>query len=166
MRETSKSLTLDAFIARLSDEDAGHARVAASQMDALEKRVAHLAEVDAKFARWAVWTLVAFVVGAVAAVVRTWPIGLVYALIGPIGIVALMSGLPGLALVYAFRVRERTSIDNQKIELNRHHFLPHGAYYFPPETDSGQGCVVEITERPPERRRYTRYDHLRPGRIW
>ena len=161
-----QSLPLDVFLARMDDDEAGHARVAASEIDELGRKVAHLSDVEIGYAPYAKAAAVAFVIGAAIALVRYEPMLTAYRVLGPMVVVFLIGALPIIGMVYALHVRERTIADNRMIELNRQFFVPYGGFYFPPTENANAGRVVEIPERPPEHRRYSRYDDIRPGRIW
>ena len=159
-------LPLEVFLARMEDAEAGQARVAAAEIDDLGRRVGHLEGAESRYTPYALVAAVAFVIGALIVLVRTEPMVSAYALLGPMGVLALIVALPIIGAVYALHVRERTIADNRMIELNRQYFVPYGGFYFPPGKSAAAGRVVEIPDRPPEKRPFSRYDDIRPGRIW
>lgn len=161
-----QTLPLGVFLARMDEQEAEYARTAATRMDELERQIAHFDDVDVRYAKYSLWALIPFTIGALTAFVRSEPFGTIYSLIGPMGVVALICGLPAVGLTYALKVRDRTTADQQMLELNRQYFVPYGGYYFPGIGGSGTGRVIEIDEPAPFYRRYSRYDHIRPGRLW
>lgn len=160
------SLPLDVFLARMDEDEAGYARAAAAQMDELEQQIAHFGDIDVRYGKYALYALIPFALGATTAFVRSEPFGTIYDALGPNGVIGLICILPAVCLVYALKVRDRTSADLRMLELNRQHFVPYRGYYFPSARHDGAGRVVEIDEPPRDFRRFSRYDYVRPGRIW
>lgn len=166
MAKPTGTLPLNVFVARMDESEAELARNAAEEIDTLNREVRHLNDVELGYLPYAKWSAVAFVIGASAALIRVEPIKVIYDVIGPMGAILLMAFLPGVGLFYALQVRHRTAADLKILELNRQYFAPYGGYYFPAENGIGGGRVVEIDEPKPYFRRYSRYDYVRPGRLW
>lgn len=165
-RDQRPPVDLATFLAELPPDAAGDARAAAHRMDELERSIDPIRDIEARYA-WAAWLALAFFIAG--AIIVLWPgewAAAVFAVIGRLGVVAMLSGLPLLGFAYGMATRDRSRVDLNKIVLNRKHFLPHGAYYFPPEDPRGEGRVVFIEVRPEPKRRYTRHDHVRPGQLW
>jgi len=61
---------------------------------------------------------------------------------------------------------KRSQADMQNFDLNKEIFLPHGAIYFPSNSEADEQMVtlVEVQETP--FRRPSRWDNVKPGAIW
>ncbi len=160
-------MSLQAFINGFGNEhEAEEAQRAARKMDVLERSIDDIRDLEERFRPLVIGAAIAFAIGATIILFpHEWTFA-VYRTIGPFGVVALLSGLPLLAAAYTVRVRKRSIVDLNKIALNRKHFVPHGGYYFPSETPDEMGHVIRMTFRPPEKRRWTKWDYVRPGRLW
>lgn len=169
MTEQTKpeQVSLQAFVGSFGNEDAAdEARRAAHKMDVLERSIDDIRDLEERFRPLVIGAAIAFAIGAVIILVpHRWTFA-AYQLIGSFGVVALLSGLPLLGAAYTVRVRKRSIVDLNKIALNRKHFVPHGGYYFPSEAPGGAGHVIRMTFRKPERRRWTKWDYVKPGRLW
>ena len=163
MSRARERVSLDAFLAPLSDEDAGAARAAAARIDDLARVGAAIEGIERRFLPWAIGGAVLFVLGL-------WLLIHPGVLPGPVMTLSL-AALPGVAATYAWRVRDRTKADNAAEALNREHFLPHGGLYFP--ADERGACVVRVDYTPPppelplsQAPRDPRKKAVRAGRIW
>ncbi|MGF1650893.1 MAG: hypothetical protein ACFCUN_10620 [Hyphomicrobiaceae bacterium] len=166
-RKTSQSspetLGLETFLTRLEPEAAAAARSAAMRMDEIEREIAHLEDVELNF----IWPLrvgiVTFLVGAAIILLPGETTAAIYRWLGP-GLVVVMLGiLPLSGLWYGWQVRERSRGDFNKIALNRKHFVPHGAYYFPSAGGAGHVVIVDFRD---EKVPFSRFDYVRPGQLW
>ncbi len=142
----SETLTLEAFLARLPEEDAAQARVAAARIDALEREIGPPGWIERNLAWLAVAAGVLFVLG-VGGLIGI--LGWVRAMFGLGGVTLMVAAFPALVLAYLWSVRGRTRADYEKMELNEKHFLPHGGYYF--GASAGVGTVVRTRPKSGEK---------------
>ena len=156
-------IPLPAFLARLSDEDAGHARVAAETMDELESRAFPLRGVEQRLAPYFYVACVAFVLGLLIFIGGDNFFFGLFSWIDSLGVTLLLSGLPLLGFYYAFRVRNRTQADASAFELNQKHFMPHNAIYFPAGGPGEQPWVILIDPDTGYKPKPTKYDKVKPG---
>jgi len=165
-RPPSEILSLEAFLERIDDEVAvSEARVAAAKMDALERSIDDVRDLEQQYAWLAIAAAVAFVAGAVIVLFPGETMATVYQIVGPFGVVMLLGGVPLLGLIYGLKVRHRSYVDLNKIALNRKHFVPYGGYYFPAERPEDPARVIVTTFRE-DKRPFSRHDHVRPGASW
>ena len=142
----SETLTLEAFLAGLAEEDAARARVAAARIDALEREVGPPGWIERNLMRLALAALVLFLLG-VGGLIGV--LGWVRAVFGLGGVTLMVAAFPALMLAYLWSVRRRTGADYDKMELNEKHFLPHGGYYF--GASAGVGTVVRAQPKSGEK---------------
>ncbi len=142
----SETLTLEAFLAGLAEEDAAQARVAAARIDALEREVGPPGWIERNLMRLALAALVLFALG-VGGLIGV--LGWVRVMFGLGGVTLMVAGFPALMLAYLWSVRGRTQADHEKMELNEKHFLPHGGIYFGAANEGGK--VVRIDWKPGEK---------------
>ncbi len=132
---------LEVFLAGLPEENAARARVAAARIDALEREIGPPGWIERNLIVLALVSAVLFVAGAGGLLgIFAWG----RAIFGLGGITLMVSAFPGLILVYLLSVRGRTRVDDEKMELNKAHFMPHGGAYF------GGGRVVQVDWKPRE----------------
>ena len=137
--QRTRTLKLEAFLAGLPDEAAGHARVAAARIDALEREVAPPGWIERNMLLLAVSALVLFVIGAGGLLgIFGWG----RAVFGLGGVTLMVAAFPALMLAYLLTVRGRTAADHEKMALNEKYFLPHGGLYFGAAV--GDGTVVRV----------------------
>jgi hypothetical protein len=142
----SETLNLEAFLSRLTEEDAAEARVAAARIDALERAVGPPGWIERNLMRLALAALVLFAIGAGGLFgVFGWG----RAVFGLGGVTLMVAAFPALMLAYLWSVRGRTGADYEKMELNEKHFLPHGGYYF--GASAGLGKVVRAQSKSGEK---------------
>ena len=122
-----ETIPLEAFLAELPEPEAEEARVAARQIDALEREIGAPGWLERHLVGLGLGTLLLFTAGVVLLVLRAT------GLVGFAGlelVVPLLAAFPALVLAYLWSVRGRTRLDREKMELNDRHFLPHGGAYF------------------------------------
>ena len=142
MAETPEAVDLETFLAGLPAEDAAELRVAAAEIEALEREVGPPGWIERNLVTLTLTSLVLFALGLAGL------IGVLAGLTGVIGlggIVLLVAAFPVLMLAYLWSVRGRTRVDKAKMTLNDRHFLPHGGVYFGAR---GNGKVVRVA--PPQ----------------
>ncbi len=147
----SETLTLEAFLARLPEEDAAQARVAAARIDALEREIGPPGWIERNLMRLVLAALALFVLG-VGGLIGV--LGWVRAVFGLGGVTLMVAAFPALMLAYLWSVRGRTGADHEKMALNEKYFLPHGGLYFgaaPGDSESGSGKVVRVDWKPGEK---------------
>ncbi len=167
MNKTAKSDTqripLPAFLARLNDEDAGHARVAAETMDELESRAFPLRGIEQRLAPFFYVACIAFILGLLIFILGDEFLFGLLSWVDNLGVTFLLSGLPMLGFYYAFSVRGRTQADARAFELNQKHFMPHGGIYFPAGGPGEQPWVIMIDAGAGYKPKPSKYDHIKPG---
>jgi hypothetical protein len=136
----AESLTLEEFLAGLTDEDAGHARVAAARIDALERAIGPPGWIERNLIPLVAVSLVLFVIGA-GGLFGVFGFG--RAVFGLGGVALMVAAFPALMFAYLLSVRGRTGADNEKMELNEKYFLPHGGIYFGAAVGSGKVVRVD-----------------------
>jgi hypothetical protein len=142
----SETLTLEAFLAGLAEEDAAQARVAAARIDALERKIGPPGWIERNLMRLALAALALFVLGVGGLIgVFIW----VRAGFGLGGVTLMVAVFPALMLAYLWSVRGRTGADHEKMALNEGYFLPHGGLYF--GAANGGGKVVRVDRKPAEK---------------
>ena len=159
-------VALDVFLQDLEDTAAGEARAAAQKMDDLERSIDHLRDVETQYRWFAVTAALMFVAGTVVVLYPSDWSAMVYRTLGPLTFIVMIGTLPVLGGVYAFTVKDRTRADLNKAALNKKHFVPHNAYYFPAEQAGLSGRVVFFQPTKSPKRRFSRYDAIRPGQLW
>ncbi len=162
----NRSMSLEAFLENLPQEEAANARVAAARMDELERSIDGLRDIEHRFMPYAIFSGVLFIIATVTVFGMHPVLGEARRIMGEVGLAAMLGALPALVIVYGFRVRERTRADSATLKLNNAHFLPHGGLYFPASTPDEAARVVLVDKSSEPSRRITKYDHIRPGRIW
>ncbi|MEM9357005.1 MAG: hypothetical protein AAGB04_12405 [Pseudomonadota bacterium] len=156
-------IPLPVFLARLSNEEAGHARVAAETMDDLEARTYHLRGIEQRLAPYFYVACIAFVLGLLIFIIGNDFFFGLFSWVDNLGVTILLSGLPVLGFCYAFRVRSRTHADARAFELNQKHFMPHSAIYFPAGGPAEQSWVILIDQDAGYKPKPSKYDHVKPG---
>lgn len=142
MSNAGEKVSLNVFLADLTDDAAAEAKTAAAKIDELA-RVGHAMHgIEDRFKPYAIAAGALFVLGLVLFflpdVINRW-----------FSFLCLIA-LPGICAVYAFRTRERTWADKDIDEFNKKHFLPHGGIYFP-RSDTPAGVIrVNYTAPAPE----------------
>jgi hypothetical protein len=142
----SETLTLEAFLSRLTEEDAAEARVAAARIDALERAIEPPGWIEQNLMQLTLVALVLFVLG-VGGLIGV--LGWIRAMFGLGGVTLMVAAFPALMLTYLWLVRGRTRADYEKLELNERWFLPHGGFYF--GAANGGGKVVRVVWNPGEK---------------
>jgi len=156
-------VTLEAFLAGLADGQAANARAAAARIDEIARIGDAMEGIERRTIPWAILAGLTFIGGLWLfmhpGLVNRWLV------------TACLAALPGVAIAYAWRVRDRSRADAETETLNRAHFLPHGGIYFPP--GDGPACVVRVDYTPPppelplsQAPRDPRKKPLGAGRIW
>jgi len=142
-------LELDEFLSLLTVEDAAQARSAAARIDALEREIGPPGWIERNLLVLALVSVIFFVLG-LGGLLGFFAWG--RAIFGLGGITLMVSAFPGLMLAYLWSVRGRTRADAKKMELNKAHFLPHGAVYFgnAPDSRPGRGQVTRVDWNPDE----------------
>ena len=156
-------IPLPVFLARLTDEEAGHARVAAEKMDDLESRAFPVRGIEQRLAPYFYVACVAFVLGLLVFIFGDKFFFGLFSWVDNLGVTFLLSGLPVLGFFYAFQVRSRTQADAQAFQLNQKHFMPHSAIYFPVGGPGEQSWVVMIDKDAGYKPKPSKYDHVKPG---
>lgn len=159
-------VSLEVFLAELSDEAAGAARVAANKMDDLERTVDDVRDIESRYGWVAALAGLAFVLGAVIVFYPSELVQPISDALGPFVITMMVISLGLVGLAYGFVVRRRSAVDATKQDLNREHFVPHKAYYFPPESQRDRGRVVFFEPRKLKAVRVGPHDDVRPGSSW
>ena len=139
MAETEHIVSLDAFLARLTDEDAAELRALAAQIDALEREVGPPNWIERNILWLGAAALALFGLG-LAAFIGGFT-GMMTA-VGLGGVVLMVAGFPALIFAYLLSVRSHTRIDDRKMELNEKHFLPRGGVYFGAAHGDGKVLLV------------------------
>ena len=142
----SETLTLEAFLAGLAEEDAAQARVAAARIDALEREVGPPGWIERNLTWLVAAALVLFAIGAGG---LFGIFGRGRAVFGLGGVTLMVAAFPALMLGYLLSVRGRTRADHETMVLNESHFLPHGGLYF--GAADGLGKVVRVDWKPGEK---------------
>ncbi|MEO1709238.1 MAG: hypothetical protein AAFR70_03125 [Pseudomonadota bacterium] len=159
-------VSLDVYLSELSDEEAGEARAAAERMDALERTIDDVRDLEQRYWWLGVVTGLLFVFGAFVTLYPSpfteWVLGT----FGLMGVSAMTAAFGLLVLAYGFIVRRRSAVDTIKQELNKAHFVPRDAYYFPPEGAGETGRVVFFTPRKLKPIIAGPHDNVRPGASW
>ena len=141
----SETLNLEAFLSRLTAEDAAQARVAAARIDALERAIGPPGWIERNMAPLAVAALVLFAIGAGGLFgIFGWG----RAIFGLAGVTLMVAAFPALMLAYLLSVRGRSRADYDKMKLNEKHFLPHSGLYF--GAPDGSGKVMRVEREPRE----------------
>ncbi|MEM1307660.1 MAG: hypothetical protein AAGG99_09050, partial [Pseudomonadota bacterium] len=150
----------------LAAEQAGPARVAAHRMDQLERSIDDVRDIEGRYS-WVGWLAGALFIAASAVVLFPGEtMAPVFGLLGPLILTAMSVGLGLVIIIYGAVVRRRSEADAEKQALNREHFVPHDAYYFPPEQIGTRGRVVRFTPRKLKPRMAGPHDNVRPGTSW
>lgn len=158
--------TIDMFAGELDQEQAANVRVAAHTMDELERSIDDVRDVETRYWWVGAIAVVAFLVGASIVLYPGGMMEQIYRTIGPLVVTLLVVGFGLVCIAYGFAVRRRSAVDQEKFELNRQHFVPHNAYYFPPEAPGAAGRVVHYKPRKLKAVRSGPHDNIKPGRIW
>ncbi len=145
MAERRESIDLEAFLAVLPDAEAAAARAAAARIDALEKSIGPPGWIERNLIPLAVIALALFVLG-VAGLLGSFDWG--RAAFGLGGVTLMVSVFPILVVAYLWSVRGRTEVDQEKMDLNDRHFLPHGGLYF--GASDGDGKVLQVYRPEPD----------------
>jgi hypothetical protein len=162
----SEPISLEQFLAELEPDLAEQARVAAIRMDELERSINDQRDIERRYWWVAAIAAVFFVFGAVLVLVPGEMTKPIYEVVGPFLTTLMICGLGIVGLVYAYLVRDRSNVDEEKFALNREHFVPHNAYYFPPEAPGEAGRVVRFTPRKMKPVMMGPHDRVQPGRSW
>jgi len=159
-----KRVQLEAFLSGLPEEVVESVRQAATKMMRNEDVSLRLRGVETELRPFFISAVIAFVAGAGFLVFFSKTGGFLDEFSGawPI-LTAALGFLPLLLAYYAFRIRARSQADVENFNLNKEFFLPHGAIYFPSDSDEGEQMVtlVEVKDAP-----RSKYDYLKPGSIW
>lgn len=163
---TNHPIALDEFLASIDPELAASARVAAVRMDDLERSIDQVRDIEVRY--WWVAAIAAclFLLGTIVVLVPGQYTAPIYAILGPFLITIMICSLGIVGLVYGYLVRDRSNVDDEKFELNREHFVPHNAYYFPSEIPDAAGRVVRYTPRKLKPVMMGPHDRVKPGRSW
>lgn len=159
-------MPLEEFLRDLDPEVAGAARAAAARMDELERSIDHQRDIEWRYWWVAALAAVFFVFGTSLVLVPGEWTAPIYAVVGPMLTTLMICGLGIVGLVYAYLVRDRSNVDEEKFALNREHFVPHNAYYFPSEVAGQPGRVVRYTPRKLKAVMMGPHDRVLPGRSW
>jgi len=166
MARVPERIPLSAFLEGLPAEAADQLRDVATIMLRNEQAAVELRGVEAELRPYFYFSVCSFIAGLVAILYFSEPGGLVDRIDGswPV-VIAALGFLPGLMTYYAFRIRKRSQSDVQNLDLNKAHFVPHGAIYFPSDSEADEQMVtlVDAQQAPG---RPSRYDRLKPGTIW
>ncbi len=167
MTETEqKRIALDEFLAGLPQERAEKAREAARRMLDNERTSARLRGIEAELKPFFIAAVVSFVIGLVILLFFSQPGGFLDRVSGGWPLLAAALGfLPAVLAYYAFRIRGRSAVDQENYELNKTHFLPNGAIYFPSDR-AGETQMVTLVEVDETAGARSKYDKLKPGAIW
>lgn len=159
-------IDLDLFLANLPGAEAGQLRAEAARIDELERYAMPVRGIEQTL-RWPfIIAVVMFLAGLALFIVDNRHLEISRVWIGDIGLCVLLGALPVLTIYYAFKVRWRTRADKLAFDINKRHFLPHGALYFPASGTTEKPAVVIVDETLAYRPKPTKNDKLRPGAIW
>jgi len=166
MARVPERMPLSTFLDGLPAEVADQLREVAAVMLRNERAAVELRGVEAELKPYFYASVCSFIAGLIAILYYSEPGGLVDRIDGswPV-LIAALGFLPGLMVHYAFRIRKRSQADAQSLELNRQHFLPHGAIYFPSDSEAEEQMVT-LVEAHEARGRRLRFDRVKPGAIW
>lgn len=157
---------LNQFVDRLPKDAGESVREAADVMLRNELSAVPLRGVEAELRPFFIAAVLSFIVGLVVLIFFSETGGFLDQVAGawPI-LTAALGFLPAVLAYYAIRIRKRSQADIQNFDLNKEHFLPHGAIYFPSDSEAAEQMVtlVEVGEAPGRR---SKYDSLKPGTIW
>lgn len=168
MAAAPQRIPFNQFIERLPQEAADEVLAAARIMLANEKAAMQLRGVEAELRPFFITAALSFVAGIVILLFYSQPGGFLDQVAGawPI-LTAVLGFLPGLLAYYAIRIRKRSQADIQNFDLNKDVFLPHGAIYFPSDSDLAEQMVTMVeAKEPAPARRVSHYDRLRRGASW
>ena len=166
-KQQPERITLDAFLDGADGATAAQLRAIAAKIDELEKRTSKITEAEASMFPAIVGGGLMSLLGTAAMVSGVEAYNMFEGIIGKVGITILLAGLPVALAAYGLRVYPRSVADTQKMDLNKAHFLPHGALYFPADGASDeQACVVLVDTEGHKPLTKGRMDNLTPGRIW
>ncbi|MEO1719395.1 MAG: hypothetical protein AAFR23_04100 [Pseudomonadota bacterium] len=157
---------LETFLSGMSDEAAGAARVAAHKMDRLERSIDDIRDIEWRYMWVGVIAAVLFIAGAFVVLYPGETVAPIFQALGPMVLTLMIVGLGLVIIVYGAVVRRRSAADEEKQALNREHFVPHDAYYFPPEMPGEIGRVVRFTPRKMTPKRAGPHDNVKPGTSW
>ncbi|HUS95430.1 MAG TPA: hypothetical protein VMX97_01685 [Hyphomicrobiaceae bacterium] len=157
---------LESFLAGLPEEDASGLRAIASRMDEFERHALPVRGIERELRIPFLIAVVLFAIGLFLIFSGGWILVQARRTIGEPGLAALLGALPGLAAYYAYRVRWRTRADTQNFDLNREHFLPRGAIYFPATDAQGEAWIVRVAPDSGYKPKPSKNDKLKPGWIW
>jgi hypothetical protein len=159
-------VSLNRFLAGLPDETADELRDVARVMIGNEQIATPLRGIELELRPFFITAGLSFIAGMVLLIYFAEPGGFLDRLDGgwPL-LIASLGFLPALLGYYAFRIRRRSQADVENFDLNKVHFLPHGAIYFPSDSgiDEQMVTLVEAVEQPIRR---SKWDKLKPGAIW
>lgn len=157
-------IPLEAFLERLPPDDAEAAREAAERMRLNEQFASRMRGVEKELAPYFITAGVSFVIGVIAILFFADPGGLVNRIDGAWPIVtASLAFLPLVLVIYAVRIRKRSVVDMDNVDLNQAHFLPHGAIYFPSDAPVGEQVVTLVEIKAPANAWRQKYDRARFG---
>lgn len=158
-------VTLEKFLAGLSSEAAEPLHDVVATMMSNEQVAVRLRGIEAELKPFFITGALSFVAGLIAIIYFAEPGGLVDRITGawPL-VIAALAFFPTVLGYYAIRIRKRSQADIQNFDLNKEHFLPHGAIYFPSDSAASEQMVtlVEIGAPPPK----SKFDYMKPGTMW
>lgn len=162
-----KRKPLDQFLAELPNDAAEQIRGAAAIMMRNEQAAARLRGIELELKPFFIAATISFVVGVIVLLFYAEPGGLLDRITGawPL-LTAALGFLPAVLAYYAARIRKRSQADMQNFDLNKELFLPHGAIYFPSDSEADEQMVTLIEVQEARFRRPSRWDNVKPGAIW
>ena len=162
-----RKIPLNQFIDRLPADAAVTIREVVDVMRRNELVALKLRGVELELRPFFISAALSFVVGLVLLIFFSHPGGFLDKVAGawPI-LTAALGFLPALLAYYAIRIRKRSQADIQNFDLNKEYFLPHGAIYFPSDSELSQQVVTLVEAQAAPSGRRSKWDKVKPGAIW
>jgi hypothetical protein len=166
-KSTPKRISLNEFLAGVPAETSEQLSEVVATMMRNEQVATKLRGVEAELRPFFITAALCFIIGMVVLVFYSEPGGFLDSISGAWPILTTSLGfLPGLLTYYAVRIRKRSQADVHNFDLNKEHFLPHGAIYFPSDAAVADQVVTLVDVNAPSGVRPSKYDKLKPGTIW
>lgn len=167
MPSKPRQVSLNQFLGRLPDDVANQLRKVAGTMLSNEREAAKLRGVELELRPFFIFGTLSFLIGVVILIFYSQPGGFLDQVAGAWPILTASLGfLPGLLTYYAVRIRKRSQADVQNFDLNKEFFLPHGAIYFPSDSEAREQMVTLVDRLQAPTGRRAKWDNAKPGAIW